>query len=942
MSGSIVIRGAREHNLKGIDVEIPRNRFVVITGVSGSGKSSLAFDTIYAEGRRRYIESLSSYARQFLEQMDKPDVVSVEGLSPSISIGQRSGGRNPRSTVGTITEIYDYLRLLYARIGRPFCPDCDIQISPQSVQDAVDRVMGLDDGARIQILSPVTKDEKKGLEGLFEDLRKKGFVRVQVDGETVLLDSDIKPDNMQGNDMRVVIDRLIKAPGIKDRLTDSLELAFRLSHGLAIVDVLDEGEYLFSRRNSCMACGFGFQPLTPRMFSFNSPVGACPECGGLGTGMYFDPSLIVPDPNLSLRRGAIAPWREGDFAYLEQVIISVARHCGVDIDTPFCELPEHVRNIFLYGSGKEEIGFCLETGKEKHSYKRPFEGVIPSLNRRYHEMDSRVSRQDMERFMNKRACPECLGSRLRRESLAVKVGGRSISEVSALSVGRAIEFFEGLDLNAKEEAISAQIRKEISDRLKFLSMVGLDYVSLDRAAPTLSGGEDMRTRLATQIGSGLSGVLYVLDEPSIGLHQRDNIKLLRTLGRLKDLGNTVLVVEHDPETILSADYIIDMGPGAGRMGGEIIFAGTPKDLVRHKDSLTGRYLSGMQSITVPGRRRKGNGKYIEIKAAKENNLKSIDVSIPLGTFNCVTGVSGSGKSTLVNQTLYPLLARRMYSSGERADRIKELRGAENVDKVINIDQGPIGRTPRSNPATYTGVFNRIRELFSRLPDSRARGYGPGRFSFNVEGGRCEACKGEGIIKLEMHFLPDVYVTCDVCRGLRYNRDTLEAGYKGKNIAEVLDMTAQEAMDFFSNIPRIREGLQPLFEAGLGYVKLGQPATTLSGGEAQRVKLARELGKRNTGNTLYLLDEPTTGLHFADISKLLKVLNELVNLGNTVLVIEHHMDVIKSADYIIDLGPEGGERGGYVVGAGSPEEIAAIEGSYTGKFLRRRLDKPWDI
>jgi len=938
-SKSIVIKGARQHNLKDVNVTIPRNKLVVITGVSGSGKSTLAFDTIYAEGQRRYVESLSTYARQFLEQMDKPDVDSIEGLSPAISIQHRSTSKNPRSTVGTVTEVYDYLRLLFARIGHPLCPKCNLPITSQPIQQVVDQVMKFEDGTKIQILSPVVDGRKGEHTNLFERLRKEGFVRVQVDGDIMLLDSDIRLDKNKKHSVRVVVDRLIVNNAMRRRLTDSLELAYTLSDGLAIVDLIGESEFFFSRRALCPVCGFSLQPLTPQIFSFNNPLGACRECGGLGTKLYFDPELIVPDPDLSLREGAIAPWGDRYSVYFQQMLDSLAQHYDIDIYTPFRELPEHVQKAFLYGSGKEEIRFYFDRDGRRHFSKRPFEGIIPELNRGYHEADSYISSEEIERFMNIRPCPECNGARLRPESLAVKIDGKSISEATSFSIDRALEYFQGLKLTEKEEIIGRQILKEVIKRLGFLKSVGLDYISLDRSTSTLSGGEEMRIRLATQIGSGLSGVLYVLDEPSIGLHYRDNNKLLRTLKRLNELGNTVLVVEHDPETILSADYIVDMGPGAGCMGGQVVFTGKPTEIVKDEGSLTGQYLSGRLSIPLPKVRRKGNGKEIVIEGAAENNLECIDVAIPLGTFTCVTGVSGSGKSSLINQIFYPALAQRLYRSKGRVGRMKRIRGVEYLDKVINIDQSPIGRTPRSNPATYTGVFTHIRELFSRLPDSRVRGYKSGRFSFNVDGGRCEACKGDGIIKIEMHFLPDVYVTCDVCKGLRYNRDTLEIRYKGKNIADVLDMTVKEAMLFFSPIPQIRGKLETLFNVGLGYIKLGQSATTLSGGEAQRIKLAKELGRKNTGRTLYLLDEPTTGLHFADIQKLLDVLNDLVDLENTVVVIEHNMDVIKSADYIIDLGPEGGERGGSIVGIGTPEEIAAIEESYTGQFLKKVMSGP---
>ncbi len=921
----IVIKGARQHNLKDIDVRIPRNKVVVITGVSGSGKSTLAFDTIYAEGQRRYVESLSTYARQFLEQMDKPDVDSIEGLSPAISIQHRSTGKNPRSTVGTVTEIYDYLRLLFARIGHPFCPRCNVPITSQPVQQVVDQVMKFEAGSKIQILAPIVDGRKGEHASLFERLRREGFVRVQVDGAIISLDSDIRLDKSKKHIIRVVVDRLTVSQTIRRRLADSLELTFSLSDGLAIVDLIGEKEFLFSQKATCPVCGFSFPQLAPQMFSFNNPLGACRECGGIGTKMYFDPELIVPDPDLSIREGAIAPWGDRYSVHFQKMLDSLAQHYQINIHTPFRELPEHVQRALLYGLGEEEVG--------------PFEGIIQELDRRYHEADSSISRQEIEGFMNIRPCPGCNGARLRPESLAVKIDGESIAAVTSLSIDRALEYFQGLKLTEKEEIIGRQILKEITKRLGFLKSVGLDYISLDRSIRTLSGGEEMRIRLATQIGSGLSGVLYVLDEPSMGLHYRDNSRLLRTLKELKELGNTVLVVEHDPETILSADYVVDMGPGAGQMGGQVVCTGKPADIVKDERSLTGQYLSGRLSIPVPKVRRKGNGKEIVIEGAAENNLKRINVAIPLATFTCITGVSGSGKSSLITQILYPALTQRLYRSRERVGQMRRIRGVQYLDKVINVDQSPIGRTPRSNPATYTGVFTHIRELFSRVPDSRARGYRSGRFSFNVEGGRCEACRGDGIIKIEMHFLPDVYVTCDVCKGLRYNRDTLEIRYKGKNITDVLDMTVTEAMLFFSRIPPIREKLETLFNVGLGYIKLGQSATTLSGGEAQRIKLARELGKKNTGRTLYLLDEPTTGLHFADIQKLLDVLNHLVDLENTVVVIEHNMDVIKSADYIIDLGPEGGEKGGAVVGIGAPEEIAGIEESHTGQYLKKIMSAP---
>ena len=934
----IVIKGAREHNLKNVDISIPRNKLIVITGLSGSGKSTLAFDTIYAEGQRRYVESLSTYARQFLERMDKPDVDSIEGLSPAISIQHRSASKNPRSTVGTVTEIYDYLRLLFSRIGHPFCPTCGIPITSQSIQQVVDHVMKCEHESRIQILSPVLKDSKGEHVKLFENLRKEGFVRVQVDGDTILLDSDMKLDKGKKHTVRVVVDRLVITENIQRRLTDSLELAFSLSGGLAIVDFIGDKEYLFSQTASCPVCGFSFQPLSPQMFSFNSPSGACPECGGLGATMYLDPDLLIADPDLSLKEGAIAPWADRQSTYFQQTLNSIAKHYEIDISIPFRELPEHIQKVFLYGSGEEKIKFSFNAGNGTHFYEKPFEGIIPNLKRRYSETDSSFSREWVERFMTIRTCPLCRGARLRLENLAVKVGGISIYDITTYSIDDALRYFETLQLTEKEGVIGRPILKEIVRRLGFLKNIGLSYLSLDRSASTLSGGEEMRIRLATQIGSGLSGVLYVLDEPSIGLHQRDNSKLIATLKKLRELDNTVLVVEHDPDTMRSADYIIDMGPGAGEQGGRVVFSGTPDEIVKDEKSLTGRYLSGGLSIPVPPVRRKAGRKTILIEGASENNLKSIDVAIPLGVFTCITGVSGSGKSSLINQILFPALSQKLYHSKGKVGKMKRVIGVEYLDKVLNIDQSPIGRTPRSNPATYTGVFEHIRKLFSMLPESKLRGYKAGRFSFNIDGGRCEACKGDGIIKIEMHFLPDVYVTCDACKGLRYNRDTLEIRYRGKNIADVLNMTVEKAMLFFSNIPQVKNRFEALFSIGLGYIKLGQPATTLSGGEAQRMKLAKELGKRTTGKTLYLLDEPTTGLHFDDIRKLLDALNHLVNSGNTVVVIEHNMEMIKSADFIIDLGPEGGDEGGFVVGAGTPEEIAGLEKLHTGYYLNKVMKR----
>ncbi|MBN1103164.1 MAG: excinuclease ABC subunit UvrA [Deltaproteobacteria bacterium] len=934
---SIRIRGARQHNLKDISLDIPRNKLVVITGLSGSGKSSLAFDTVYAEGQRRYVESLSAYARQFLEQMDKPDVDAIEGLAPAVAIEQRSSTSNPRSTVGTSTEIYDYLRLLFARIGRPHCPQCNREISPQTTQQIVDRIMDLPEGAKVQILAPLVTGKKGEHPQLLQRLRKDGFTRVRIDGEVRLLEENITLDKARRHDIGVVVDRLVIRKDIRRRLTDSMELTLNLSEGQAIVDLVGDREIYFSQKAACTRCGISIPDLTPQMFSFNNPQGACPECSGLGTRRYFDPGLIVPDPGKGLKEGALAPWASRQSLYFHQLLDAICRHYGVDGYTPFKDLPGKVQEVLLHGSGDEEITFRFEQDKRRHLFKRPFEGIIPNLERRYRETESYQIREELETYMDLRPCPTCKGARLKGISLSVTVHGMTINAVTALSVEKAFEFFDRtLRLEPGEVAVAGRILKEIKERLGFLKSVGLEYLSLDRPSSTLSGGEDQRTRLATQISSGLAGVLYVLDEPSIGLHQRDNLRLLENLRRLRELGNTVLVVEHDAETILSADHVIDMGPGAGLQGGQIIFQGTPKDLLRSETSLTGQYLSGKRHIPVPRSRRRGNGASLFIEGAAQNNLKDLVVEIPLGTFTCVTGVSGSGKSSLIHETLFPALAQRLYRSRARVGSVQNIRGIQHIDKIISIDQSPIGRTPRSNPATYTGIFSPVRELFAMLPESRARGYKPGRFSFNVRGGRCERCNGDGIIRIEMHFLPDVYVTCESCRGLRFNRDTLEIKYKGLHIAQVLDMTVNQAYPFFEHVPNIRTRLKTLIDVGLGYIRLGQAATTLSGGEAQRVKLSRELSKRGTGKTLYLLDEPTTGLHFADIQKLLEVLNHLVEMKNTVVVIEHNLDVIKTADHIIDLGPEGGDGGGYLVAAGTPEEVVRTRGSYTGQFLRKIL------
>jgi excinuclease ABC subunit A len=935
----IVVRGAREHNLKNIDIDIPRNRFVVITGISGSGKSTLAFDTLYAEGQRRYVESLSAYARQFLEQMDKPDVDSIEGLAPAIAIEQKTITKNPRSTVGTVTEIYDYLRLLFARIGKPHCHRCGQPITAQTSQEIVDSVMALKPGTKVVIMSPVVTYEKGAHQRLLQRLQKDGFARVRVDGKTFDLDEPISIDKKKKHTIEVVVDRLIVKEPARNRLADSIELAMGLSEGVVTVDLLQGEPIIFSEKAACTLCGISYPPFTPASFSFNSPQGACPACDGLGSMIVFDPDLIVPDPSLSLRNGAIAPWENRHSVYFYQVLDAITKHFSVNIYTPFNEFPEALKDLLLYGSKGKVFPFYLERDGRRYTYSRPFEGVIANLERRYRETRSHHAREGIERFMNRRPCPECHGARLKPESLAVKVGGESIHQVCGRSVANLVDLFGAISLGSRDSVIAGPIAKEITERLRFLTQVGLGYLTLGRASATLSAGEGQRIRLATQIGSKLTGVLYVLDEPSIGLHQRDNQKLLSTLTQMRDLGNTVLVVEHDAESILSAEHVIDMGPGAGVDGGHLVFDGPPEGLLRHETSVTGQYLSGRRTIPVPPRRRQLKNGYIVVEGASTNNLKDISVRFPVGCFSCVTGVSGSGKSSLVIETLYRSLARRFHNYRKAVGKFRRLVGLEKIDNVVNVDQSPIGRTPRSNPATYTGVFTDIRDLFAKTPEARTRGYKPGRFSFNVKGGRCEACRGDGIIKIEMHFLPDVHVTCDVCGGKRYNRETLNIRYKGKNISEVLDMTVDQALDFFYKIKKIRTKLQTLADVGMGYIHVGQPATTLSGGEAQRVKLSRELGKRSTGRTAYFLDEPTTGLHFADIQKLLDVLNRLTDAGNTIIVIEHNMDVIKSADYIIDLGPEGGDEGGHVVGCGTPEEITELPASHTGSFLNNVLRLP---
>ena len=936
MTKKIIIKGACEHNLKCIDVEIPRDQLVVITGVSGSGKSTLAFDTIYAEGQRRYVESLSAYARQFLEQMDKPDVESIEGLSPAISIEQKTTSKNPRSTVGTVTEIYDYLRLLFARVGRVHCHQCGKEIASQTVEQMVDRILAWPEKTRLLLLAPIVRGRKGEYRKELKQLQADGFVRVRIDGEIYELAETPELDKKKQHTIEVVVDRLVLKEEVRTRLADSLETALRLAEGLVRVEVVGGESLVFSQQHACVDCGISYPEITPRMFSFNNPFGACPDCAGLGTRMYFDPEQVVPNPALSLREGAIAPWESRTGFYYQQLLEALADHYGFDINLPFAQLPEKLQTVLLRGSGKEEVRFFFDQGGRRHFYHKVFEGVVPNLERRYHETDSENVRENLERFMNVMPCPTCEGARLKKESLFVRIGGRSIREVTALSIVEAERYFSELELTAKEQEIARRILKEIRERLSFLTHVGLDYLTLDRTAGTLSGGEGQRIRLATQVGSSLVGVLYILDEPSIGLHQRDNRRLLDTLKRLRDLGNTVLVVEHDEETILEADHVIDMGPAAGVHGGEVVAQGTPQEILANPRSLTGRYLSGELSIPVPTERRKSERTLI-IRGARENNLKGVDVSIPLGVMTCVTGVSGSGKSTLILDTLFKALAQRLYRAKEKAGKVDDILGLEYLDKVIDIDQSPIGRTPRSNPATYTGVFTDIRDLFAQLPEAKIRGYKPGRFSFNVKGGRCEACQGDGIIKIEMHFLPDIYVQCEVCKGARYNRETLEVRYKGTNIAELLDMTANQAAKFLENIPRIKNKLETLRDVGLGYIKLGQSATTLSGGEAQRVKLAKELGKRATGRTIYILDEPTTGLHFADIQKLLDVLQRLVESGNTVVIIEHNLDVIKTADHLIDLGPEGGSRGGEVVAVGTPEDVARSSRSHTGRYLRAYLD-----
>jgi excinuclease ABC subunit A len=934
-SNRIVISGAREHNLKDVDVELPRDALIVITGLSGSGKSSLAFDTIYAEGQRRYVESLSSYARQFLGLMEKPDVDSIEGLSPAISIDQKTTSRNPRSTVGTVTEIYDYLRLLWARIGVPYCPECGEEITGQTQEQIVDRLMTLEEGTKFMVMAPVVRGRKGEYGKLLEQMRLEGYSRAKVNGELVRLDEPIVLDKKFKHDISIVVDRLVMKTDLRRRLSESVEAAGGIAAGLIEVEILDGEDsppLLFSEQFACLNCGTSIPELEPRIFSFNSPHGACDRCHGLGFQRVIDPELVVPDPTLSLAEGALQPWNRGITAYWKRLIAAVAEEYGVDAELPWSQLKKSEKEIFLYGTGEDrhQVTYTNRFGR-KRSYKVRFEGIVNNLQRRYEETDSETNRERIEGYMAEQPCPQCEGARLRPESLAVKVGGLSISEYSELSAAAASKWIRELEMNETERAIARLIVREITERLAFLENVGIGYLSLMRSARSLSGGEAQRIRLATQIGSHLVGVMYVLDEPSIGLHQRDNEKLIATLNRLRDLGNTVIVVEHDEGTMMAADHLVDLGPGAGEHGGHIIAAGTPREVAKNPASLTGQYLSGKRKIEVPQERRKPTGA-LAIRGAREHNLKDVDVAVPLGVFCCVTGVSGSGKSTLVNETLHHSVANRLHQAKLRPGAHDGIDGLSQIDKIINIDQSPIGRTPRSNPATYTGVFDHIRQLFTQTQEARARGYKPGRFSFNVKGGRCEVCKGDGQIKIEMHFLPDVYVPCEQCHGKRYNRETLEVRFKGKNIADVLEMSVEEGVEFFENVPKIARRLRTLHDVGLDYIRLGQPATTLSGGEAQRIKLATELSKVATGDTLYILDEPTTGLHFADVARLLEVLGRLVDAGNSVVVIEHNLDVIKTADWLIDLGPEGGEGGGEVVATGTPEEVAAVAGSYTGSFL----------
>ena len=943
MQDKIVIKGAKEHNLKNINLEIPRDKLVVITGLSGSGKSSLAFDTLYAEGQRRYVESLSAYARQFLGLMEKPNVESIDGLSPAISIDQKTTSKNPRSTVGTVTEIYDYIRLLYARIGVPYCPNCGKKIEKQTIDQIIDSILELEQGTRIQVLAPIVRGRKGEFVKQLEQFEKEGFVRARIDGETVELSDDIQIDRKKKHNIELIVDRLVIKDDIRSRLTESVETALKYANNIVIIDDnTHKKEMLFSQNYACPDCGISFEELTPRMFSFNNPFGACPSCTGIGYLMKMDEDLIIPDKNKTLYDGVKAfgssVMKRGD-TMAKMYFESIAKHYGVEIKgVPIKKLPREFLNKILYGTGDEEIDFEYTSSAGTRRFRAPFEGVLPTLERRHNETKSQGMRTFYEMYMSESPCEMCHGARLKKESLSVKVGDKNINELTDMPINKIKEYLNSLELNNKDKMIADQIFKELNKRLQFLIDVGLEYLTLSRSAGTLSGGEAQRIRLATQIGSGLTGVLYILDEPSIGLHQRDNDKLLATLKHLRDLGNTVLVVEHDEDTMYAADQIIDIGPGAGVHGGNVMAQGTAEEVKLVPDSITGQYLSGRKQIPVPKKRRKSNGRAIEVRGATEHNLKNINVKFPLGQFICVTGVSGSGKSTLVNEILYKTIARDLNGSNEKPGKCKEVRGLENIDKIINIDQSPIGRTPRSNPATYTGVFDIIRDIFAGTNEAKMRGYDKGRFSFNVTGGRCEACNGDGIIKIEMHFLPDIYVPCEVCKGKRYNKETLEVKYKGKTISDVLDMTVEEALEFFKNIPRVKDKIQTLYDVGLGYIKLGQPSTTLSGGEAQRIKLATELSKRATGKTLYILDEPTTGLHIADVHRLVDILQRLVDTGNSIIVIEHNLDLIKTADYIIDLGPEGGDGGGEIVGVGTPEQIVKNDRSYTGKFLKKYLER----